>query len=242
MELEKKLKRAGLSSSEITIYLYLLEQGLSTPSKIGKGTKIERTNTYHVLRSLKEKGLIKEAKDNGKLSYISSDPAALIRSLDEKRAAIADILPDLRARRAEEKNKPKIKFYNTWQEVKQIYYETLAAEEILAVGSTNKLQTIDNLFFENYVKEITANKIIFRDILSGSAKGESYELISQFKTGLYSANFLPSNIEDTPTDILIWGDNVALVSLDEPIFGTVLVNKNLANTFKILFKVLINKL
>ena len=56
--------------------------------------------------------------------------------------------------------------------------------------------------------------------------------------GFYEAHFLPQKYKDFPTDMLIWDDNIALITLEEPIFGTVLTNKLLAQTSKIIFDVL----
>lgn len=53
--------------------------------------------------------------------------------------------------------------------------------------------------------------------------------------GLYEARYLPSEHQDFPTDLLIWKDNVALITLQEPIFGTILTNPLLAKTFRIIF-------
>jgi hypothetical protein len=52
---------------------------------------------------------------------------------------------------------------------------------------------------------------------------------------------LSAENKDLPTDILIWDDSVALISLSQPIFGTVLTNKYLAQTFKGLFFLIWNK-
>jgi len=39
---------------------------------------------------------------------------------------------------------------------------------------------------------------------------------------LYDFDLLPKDAGDQPTDILIWGERVALMTLEAPIFGTVL--------------------
>lgn len=44
MDFSEELKKLGLSKPEIAIYLYLLEQGLSSPPEIIRGTKILRAN------------------------------------------------------------------------------------------------------------------------------------------------------------------------------------------------------
>ena len=65
-----------------------------------------------------------------------------------------------------------------------------------------------------------------------------YELSKEVLKGYYEAKILPPNYSEFKTDVLIWNDNVALITLEEPIFGTVLKNKLLAQTFKIIFTVM----
>jgi len=73
MKLEEGLKNIGLKGSEIKVYLYLLENGVSTPPQIAKGTRIARTNTYHILRGLSEKGLI-ERQEKALFTHLPTRP------------------------------------------------------------------------------------------------------------------------------------------------------------------------
>jgi HTH-type transcriptional regulator, sugar sensing transcriptional regulator len=242
MNYEEKLAKIGLNKAESLVYLYLLEQGLSTPSQIGKSTGIGRTNTYHVLRDLKEKSLIEEQKQNKKLAYIGSDPESLLRSMDNKRALISDILPDLRALYTTLKNKPKIRFYDGWSQVKEIYLQVLNSEIVYGLGSTKHLAMQDEKFFNNYLTLIKEKGIIFRDIMSQSSSEDSIEKIKATLRGLHEVKLLPNNYHDIPTDILIWDDSIALIVLSEPVFGTVLSNSLMSQAFKTIFDVMWDKL
>ena len=53
---------------------------------------------------------------------------------------------------------------------------------------------------------------------------------------MYDFKILPEKYSDFPTDILVWNDNIALITLTEPIFGTVITNPTLAQTFKYIFE------
>jgi sugar-specific transcriptional regulator TrmB len=88
MDLANQLKQAGLNISEIKIYIYLLENGLSTPPKVSQGTFVARTNCYNVLQSLKEKGLIEEQLIRSRKAYLASDPESIVRSLQKKKEVI----------------------------------------------------------------------------------------------------------------------------------------------------------
>lgn len=242
MNIQKQLKNIGLHNSEIEVYLYLLEQGISTPPQISKGTKIARTNCYNILASLKEKDLVKEQKKRKRKVYLANDPEALVRNLDKKREAAKSMLPDLRAMYKSQKNKPVIHFFDGFEQIKEIYYQTLSAEIIRGIASTKQLFSLSPDFFENYRKKIKEKGIIFRDIVTHDSSEESVDEAKKILGALNEVQTLPEEYKDMPTDILIWEDSIALITTVEPIFGTVIKNDYLAKTFTIIFDVLWKKL
>ena len=58
--IQELLQKLGLSKKEIEIYLALFEQGKTTPARLAKATKVNRSTVYVVLEKLKQKGLIIE--------------------------------------------------------------------------------------------------------------------------------------------------------------------------------------
>lgn len=238
MTLHEELKILGLNKSEITVYLYLLEEGLSSPPHIAKGTGIARTNCYNILESLKERGLTEEHQKGKRKAYIASDPEALLRSLEKKKEAVERLLPDLRGLYTLQKNKPKIKFYEGWEQVKELYWQCLNTQELYTIGTTKHIDVIEKAFLQKFVQEIKKRGIIHYDIVSAESEGESTQQIKDILKGSYDYRVMPKEFPSFHTDIVIWGDNVALVTLQEPIFGTVLSNKLLANTFRTIFKVM----
>jgi sugar-specific transcriptional regulator TrmB len=237
MNLQNELKKIGLNKSEIIVYLFLLEEGLSTPPQISSGTRIARTNCYNILLSLKQKGLVEPQQRQKRKAYLATDPQSLMQSIEKKKEIIEQILPDLRSIHTYQKNKPKIKFYEGWEEVKEIYRNSLEAKEIFAIGSTKGISDIDTKFFDIYRTQIKEKQIVYHDILSHSSRAD-IQVTKELLKGYYDVTIVPSQYKNFQTDILIWGDNIALITLEEPIFGTVLTNKLLAETFRIIFNLM----
>ena len=237
MDLQPLLKDLGLFDSDIRLYLYLLEHGLSTPPQIAKGTGTARNNSYMILKRLEEKGLIEEQIKGKRKAYLATDPLALEQSFERKREAIHRMLPDLRALYSTQKNKPKIQFFEGWEQVKQIWNLTLEAKEIFGITSTNKLFALDPKFFDAYRQSLKDREIFLHDILtspSGASVGRAKEQLK----GFFDFKLLSKDYDDLPTDVLIWNDHIALLSIEEPIFGTVLTNPALAKTFRMMFDVM----
>src|SRR3989344_3384870 len=134
----RQLKEIGLKKNEAEIYLFLLQNGISTPPQIAKGTAIARTNCYNILKSLEEKEIIRIIQKGKRDAYIARDPESLKLNLERKLEGLEKVLPDLRASYVVQKNKPIFQFFEDWDEVKRIYNLTLEAKEIFAIGSTEQ--------------------------------------------------------------------------------------------------------
>jgi hypothetical protein len=148
------------------------------------------------------------------------------------------LVPDLEAIYVTQKNKPNFSFFDGWNEVKNIYKLSLKSREIYAIGSTDKLFQIEADFFEKYIKEIKKTNISFFDLIKQKENENSVDIIKKNGGELYSIKFLPEKFKENITDILIFDDNMALISLEEPIFGTIITNKPLSDTLKMVLKTL----
>lgn len=237
MDISSSLLKIGLTKSETKIYLYLLEQGISTPPQIAKGTKIQRTNTYNVLRSLTDKSLIKAQTVSSRKAYIARDPETLVTEVEQKKKAITKLVPELRMLYKAQVHKPQIQFFEGWEEVKNVYISCLEAKQIISAGSPGQLMQTDPKFFAWYNKALSKKKVIYYDIINTASKKTIPET-KKFLGQLYQAKVIPAKFQSIPTDILVWNDKVAIISLDQPIFGTVLVNANVAKSFEIIFSLL----
>lgn len=242
MTLQKQLQQLGLHKSEITVYLYILEQGQSSPPKIARNTRIAITNSYHILQSLKDKGLISEQTSGKRKLYIANDPEAIVHMLDLKKKAAEQVVPDLRGLFKLQKNKPKIRFYDGLEQVREIYLSTLSAKKIYGFGSTKLLSELVPDLYKYYLNQLRQNGIVFYDILTHASKLNGAPEMKETLKGLYDMKFLPKEYVDQPTDMLFWDNNIALITLEEPIFGTVITSPLLFTTFMIIFDVIWKRL
>lgn len=237
-----ELSDLGLSKAEINVYLYLLKQGLSSPAQVSKGTGIARPHCYSLLESLETQGLITSQKiKNKRQAYIARDPQALFETLKRKQETIERILPDLRDLHAANKNKPQIQYFDGKEEVKLIFKKVLEADEIFAIGSTAKMQETLGDFYKWAVTEVKKRNIILHDIVTGSSN-ETLSISKQILKGLYDGKILNKNEGEASMDILVWNNNIALISYDEPIFGTIITSEPFAQMFKIIHKALSNRM
>jgi sugar-specific transcriptional regulator TrmB len=238
MSLFENLKNFGLAPNEIKIYLFLLEHGLATPPQIAKATKIARTNTYNLLQKLKYSDLIREETRKNKKAYLVTNPSALVKTLEKKKELLDSFLPDIEGLFNKSSNKPIIKFYEGLEEIKKIYEATLKTDELYAIGSTRKLMDLDENFFVNYERQVKKNSIIVHEIINYASKEKGFPQSKSILQNLLDTTILPKKYADFSSDILLWENNIAIINLDEPIFGTILTHPALVKTFKVLFSVI----
>ncbi|MES3005059.1 MAG: helix-turn-helix domain-containing protein [Patescibacteria group bacterium] len=236
--IDLELKKVGLLSSEITVYKFLLSSGLSSPPDIAQGTKLLRPNVYGVLKSLRRMNLIDVRQKGKRILYLAKDPEALIVSLENKKEAIESILPDLRDLFKSEKNKPSTRYYYGLEEIKTIFKECGDAKEILFIVTTDKLFTTYSSFFDKFRSDMTKQGVFIKDILTYGSKESVAIPTKETMKGYYDYRVLSGDNNSYPTSIRIWGDNVALVTLEESAIGMVITNKAMAETFKMIFNVM----
>lgn len=232
MEIIDQLKKFGLNQSEITVYIFLLQNGLSLPPLVSRETKIARTNCYNIFNTLIEKGLIEEKIDGKRKAYLAKSPESLIDMLDNQKNEAIKLLPDLQAMYAIERNKPVITYYSGWEGIRELFYQTFETTKIFFIGSLDIFKPTE-AFLKYYLDELKVKEITFELISSSTTDKVSYETFSNL-----TINSFPQSNPQLPTAILVWGENVAFITPDNQPYATLLRNKSLSETFYTLFTTL----
>lgn len=240
MSLDQKLKEVGFTPNEIKVYLHVLEKGSSTPPQISKATSMPRSNIHYILQNLIEKDVLKKQNKGKRFVYIPNDPSVTLQLADRRRKVMEEIVPDLQALYKKNTNKPVIKFYEGISEVAHIWEDVLQmkGDKLLAFASIKKLFSLmPESFPARFQKEIKRKGIFFKEILSHQSK-DKVEEAKKNMSPYYEYKILSEKYSDFPTDILVWDDSLALITLSEPVFGVVLINKSLADTYRIQFELM----
>lgn len=233
MDITIQLKQLGLNSSECTIYLFLLQNGLTLPPIVSRETGIARTNCYNIFSSLQEKGLIEERLDGKRKAYQAKSPDSIVQMLEVQRQAAVRLLPDLHAMYTVQKNKPAITYFSGWDEIKTLFYQTFEAKEICFMGDRTQLEPLTAPFFTYYYDELQKRGISYQEVTNRGTPVVPRETM----TDLQSTAFL-KNAMVLPSSVLIWNTSTALITTEEPAFATVIKNKAIFDTFYTLFKAL----
>jgi len=240
MKITDVLAKIGLTDTESALYLFLLENGVSSPPQISRGTGVVRSNAHYVLKQLIEKGLVTREKKGKRYVYGPNDPSSALALVERKKKVLEEAIPDLRALYKKQKNKPVVKFYDGPEEVRAIFEDILESKskQVLGFASTGKLfEIIPNYFQKRFQPELKKREIFLKDILtfeSGAQGAATHDVAGAY----YEYRVLPQKYEGVLSDVIIWDDMVAIISLEEPIFGTVLMNTQLSHTFRTMVEII----
>jgi sugar-specific transcriptional regulator TrmB len=236
--LTKKLKNLGvLNQKETAAYLAVLELGETTIQRIANKSKIKRTTLYDVIASLKEKGLVAITKKKKRSFYYAEDPYKIGEDLENKKKDYQKILPELLSLANLLDKKPKIKFFEGINGIKEVYKDTLkyANQETLTWSSVEVIKYFDTDWLWTFYVPTRIQKRIWNRTISTknkyTEKLKESDIKSLRETKLVSAEQFPIEAE-----INLYGQrNIGIMAYKEQI-GLIIESEKIYNTLKSIFE------
>jgi len=250
VDIRNYLKQLNLSDKEIEAYLALLEIGESHIVPVASKLKLPRTTVFYILERLREKNLININDNQTRRSYQARPIRTVITLLNNEKANIDESIDELKKNLPELDRQykispfqPNVRFFKG-EDIKLIYEEMLEIDEkkdnIWYVANTN---TISDVFGEEYLRK-WIEKRINKKIPSRSIRVKEWEVEGEINKpkpkDFRTYRFAPKDF-DCPAHIVIYQDNVAIITTSQESFGTVITSKEYAtsmrNWFEQLWKV-----
>jgi len=233
----RDLQPFGLSDKEARVYLALLELGESAVGAIAKKSAIKRTTLYDVIEGLKSAGLVSSLKKGKKTLYFAEDPRLIEGKLEDKKEKLKKMLPELLSIANFLDNKPKIRFYEGKDSIKEVYKDTLRYpdQELLAWVSEEATSSFDLEFLNNYyLPRRIEKKIWVRAIAPRLPYMEQYQGEDQAslrRTRLIDAEAFPILVE-----INLYGRNkIGIMSFSEET-SLIIESDRISRTLKSIFE------
>ena len=238
----EELQELGLAKNEARIYETLLREGELSVGKISTKSKVHRRNVYDSLNRLVEKGIVFEILQKHENHYQAVEPQKLSELLQEKQANLLKIMPNLEKLYKSTPHKNEVYIYRGVEGWKNYM------REILRIGKDNytiggkgawadeKIRS----FLNQFVKQAKSKGINFHILFDHEVKSSNHEITKLLG---FNSRFLPKDFS-TPSSIDIFGDHVAIIAenklgqFDENITFTVIVNQQIADSFRTWFKLL----
>ncbi|AKM83885.1 TPA: hypothetical protein DCZ46_00930 [Candidatus Campbellbacteria bacterium] len=238
MSLLNELKEAGLSINEAKVYLASLELGESTIVRISQKSKVKRATVYLAIDSLKEQGLISFTKRKNKTLFFAEDPRKLQEKIEEKKEKIAKIMPELLSFSNLIDKKPKIKYFEGREPVKEIFRDLLnyPNQELIGWFPDQSYWLGDDFFSDYFIPKRMAKKIWIRSIAPITDYNKKFAELG--KKQLKKTRFVDNDKYNIHIQILVYGKNkIAIISYTEEI-GLIIESKNIYEALESIFNVM----
>lgn len=232
------IEEIGLTRTEAKCYIALIELGPSRSGEILKKSGLHNSVMFTCLKSLSEKGLVKSINKGKRKEYSAVAPEVLLEILDEKKAKIKSLLPELKRSQLREKQGAEV-FYGL-KGIKAAHLEqikdTKAKEEYLFFSRENEYYSDEAKRFLIHFNALRREKgIKVKGIIKANSKSEK----------IYDDQFRKANIlfkktnQEIPLGIAIFNDSVLQIVWDaeEPV-AFLLKSKNLAQQYRSHFNAL----
>jgi len=234
----KDLGKIGLDENEAKVYLAALELGEASVQQLARKSGVIRTTIYGIIPQLKERGLLSSSSRKVKTVYVAESPIKLKNDLKEKEYFLEKLLPELLSVANNIDKKPKIKFFEGFGGLKDVYIDTLEYpdQELLAWISEKYIESFDEEFlYDYYVPERVKRKIWVRALAPDDPR------ISRFKEedekSLRRTRLIPTEKFPFNVEINLYGKNkIGIISLEEKI-GLIIESEKIYSTLKSIFEI-----
>lgn len=240
VQLKIQLQSFGFSEKETDVYIALLQLGKGTVSKISQYAGINRTTGYDILNSLVQKRLVTVSGKEPKQEYAAEPPAAItdylkrqIAQTEEYVTQAEKILPELTLLHSFE-NRPKIRFYEGTDGLKQVYEDTLTSSEaIRAYATVDDMHNALPNYFQTYYKRRAEKNISIRAIVPETPTGQ--ERRAHDTEEKREIAFIPASKYYFSPEINIYDHKVMIASWKEKL-GIIIESKEIADAMKKIYE------
>jgi len=237
------LEKTGLSPHEAGVYFSALSLGRATASSLSRASGIKRTTVYHVIDSLKAKGLMAEELRGFKRAFVPTNPKKLKQIFDERKTLLENHLDDFTTLYNLRDQEGTLRYHEGLEAVKSVYDGVIndlqPKDYYLVVANIEHWQELDKKFFENFVERRTKLNINARLIFTDSQSARSAK---KFERNFnQKVKILPASSQ-IETSTIITPEKVAIQQYNLPISAIVIQTKSVIQSQKEMFEIMWNAL
>lgn len=234
MEINVILNQFGLSDKEADVYTALLELGTSTVNDIASKANIKRTTIYDLLSSLIRSGLVSQTQKGKKRFFYAEEPEKFHKILEEKQSKFLEILPVLKSLYNTSGKKPKIRYYEGIEGLKNVYNDCLSYNDtIFAFASEVIFKKLGKNFFDNYSKVKKEKGVRSKTILSRTKQTEEY--LNSKENYLREVKIVDKDKFPFTIEMNIYANKISFISFKEEM-AIIIESNEIADNMRLLFE------
>lgn len=235
-----KLRSLGFSDKESKVYLASLKLGSAPIQKIAKLANVNRATTYVVVQGFMDRSLMSSYTKGKKRLFTPESPdkiSAIIKAdkvkIEAKENTINEILPALSDLydTTQGGKRPQVRFYEGKSGLNAVREEILKTKSKEAFSIFN-LDTFEEVFSAeeraSFTKKRIAKKVSSHSIYS-SSQGD---ILQDSKSDRILYKYIDKNKYNSPIDITVFDDNLAITSFKEPMMSVIIQNESISNAIR----------
>lgn len=247
MNINKILKKIGLTESEKKVYITLLELGDSTRGTIVNKSEITGSKVYEILEKLQNKGLVSIYLKNKVKHFKPTNPTQILNYLEKKREEILsiekqtkDILPTLLAKYNSSKENQEVELISGMKGLEMIFREQVdllkKGETCYVIGGTKGMDEDEVIAFFRKIHVMREAKKIKSKMLFNSPLRKTYK-------NFYPKKEFPGTntryIEhSSPVAINVYKNRTVIIIFGSGITSIYIKSQDVANSFGEYFNLL----
>src|SRR3989344_548999 len=232
------LEDLGLTSTEIKVYLTLLEMGSSNAGIILQKSKLPNSTIHRDLNSLIEKGLVNFIFEGKRRIYKATSPEHFFEFIDDKKRRFEEILPELKSKQKSNKEDETASVYKGIRGIKEVYSIMINAKgkEYNTFGGgpiTEKIMGFT--WWLNLHNRRIANNLPSRQIFDLLIKEIDKGRIA--KKPLKNIRYVDKEFAQFQETVIV-GDYIAIAVFSENHYAFLIKDKNVAESYRKYFELL----
>jgi sugar-specific transcriptional regulator TrmB len=227
----------GLKENEARVYLACLELGQSTVGKIAEQADIQRTFVYDILADLEERSIVSVVEIRNVKNFSAISAERLKDRQLEKFEKFKNLIPDLRAFEKTAGDRPRVQFFEGKEGIKLALEDTLNqpyGSKILAYATGEGVYEDMPEFMAKYLKERVKKNISVQALAPDNAVNREH--VAHNKEVLRTTVLVSEDKYPFTNEIDIYGNKVAIVSLQGEILAVIIESESIAKTQRSIFE------
>lgn len=232
---DAKIEALGLGPLQGRVYLAALELGQATIQALSRKSGVNRSTIYTFIDDMKSRGFLFETKRARRKIYSAVHPEKIVELQKRRARNLEGMLPELLAINNASSARPRVTYYEGMQGIEEVYKDMLRTKtEIVAYEDIQHLKEgLPTEIYKWFPKERASRNIAINTISRDTVQAREFS--KNDKDLLRKTKFIKAS--DFKTDINIYGDKIALMDLrGNPAFCVLIENKNLAETMRMIWR------